>query len=191
MTANLTTGLAIHAGLEEGRESSAATGSVPASGADQSKDARTHLYDESRTGRRHGAFGDAEWRPTDRMRVTMGLRTDEATFAAARTYDPRLSASILVAPAFTLTGAWGVYHQTVDPLLQALRADTSFVSLPSMLARQATIGAQLGNDELMARVEIYSKTYNNLASQTRDFTTVAGGVGSARDSTRRSRGRSS
>ena len=79
----------------------------------------------------------------------------------------------------TLTAAWGIYHQAVDPTLQALAPDSN-EALPAMRARHAIVGVQIGDGTPMARIEAYEKSYRDLAAPNRDFVTMAGGSGTAR-----------
>src|SRR4030095_8121524 len=78
-----------------------------------------------------------------------------------------------------LTAAWGVYHQVPDPLYfdDSLAAG---LALESMRARQRILGAQIGGDTRMLRVEAYDKRYDDLAQRTRDYDVVGGGTGRAR-----------
>jgi hypothetical protein len=49
-----------------------------------------------------------------------------------------------------------------------------------MSARQAVIGAQLGENANIARVELYDKRYHDLAQLSLDRSVVGGGIGSSR-----------
>ena len=78
----------------------------------------------------------------------------------------------------TITSAWGAYHQVSDPLY--FDAALGLPGLAPMSARQAVIGAQLGNDASIARLEFYDKRYRDLAQLTLDRDVVGGGRGRSR-----------
>ncbi len=165
----------LHVGGERGRLISRIEGSIPASGADQRPGARVRLYAMEEAANRGAAFVELETRPTDASRVALGLRRD---WSSSNTLDPRASASLRLGANAALTAALGVYHQSVDPLLEAL-ADSGRVDLPSMRATQAIVGVQWGESMPMLRVEAYHKRYAHLAQATRDFVTVGDGTGRA------------
>lgn len=128
---------------------------------------------------RDGLFIEVDTRPTARTRLILGVRTDHSTLTGDRTIDPRISAAFKPLPWATLTAAWGIYHQQPAPL--DLHRVLGNPDLPPMRARQAVIGAQLGDDETMARVEVYDKRYDNLVQITEfDYAVVGGGEGYSR-----------
>jgi hypothetical protein len=134
------------------------------------------LYEVDRGTHSRAAFVELEARPTDDSRIALGVRRDWSKGRA--TYDPRLSAGARVGLLGAFSAAFGVYHQAVDPLLQAL-SDSGQIELPSMRATQAILGAQWGESLPMLRVEVYKKQYHDLAQQTRDFLTAGAGAGTA------------
>ena len=172
---SLADAVTLRAGGEAGRLVAHVDGSVPASGSDQRAGSRVRLYEEDQSLPRQAAFVELDARPIEGSRATIGLRRD---WSHGATLDPRSSASVRLTDVVTLTGALGIYHQTVDPLLQTLSNDDA--ALPSMRARHAIIGVQIGEIAPMLRVELYQKCYTDLAGQTRDFVTVGGGTGTAR-----------
>ena len=78
-----------------------------------------------------------------------------------------------------MTAAWGVYHQVPDPLYFEDSVSAG-LQLESMRARQSIFGAQVGDGDLIARVEAYDKHYDDLAQRTRDYDIVGDGIGRAR-----------
>ena len=172
-------GVVVRVGGELDRIESDYKGSVPASGYDVKPGARTTVIASERTGDRTAAFAEADWRPLTQARLVAGVRTDRATLTDERSVDPRFSAAWVAPLGITLTAAWGVYHQVPDPLYfdDSL---ASGASLASMRARQRILGAQVGSDAQMLRVEAYDKRYDDLAQRTRDYDIVAGGAGRAR-----------
>jgi hypothetical protein len=169
----------VRTGGELDRLESDYDGSLPATGYDVKPGARTTLIASERTGSRNALFAEADWRPLTQARLVAGMRTDRSTLTSERTVDPRLSAAWMAPGGVTLTAAWGIYHQVPDPIYFS---DSLAAGLPlaSMRARQRILGAQVGNDDRMLRVEAYDKRYDDLAQRTRDYDVVAGGTGRAR-----------
>jgi hypothetical protein len=171
--------LALRGGGEVEARRSRFVGSVPDSRADRAPGARVTRFDDAVRGTRGGAFAESDWRPAEPVRVVAGVRGDRSTLTGRATADPRLSAALKVRPNATLTAAWGVYHQVPDPIDFAPGLGTP--DLAPMRARQAVLGAQLGEDARVARVELYDKRYADLAQRTLDGNAVvAGGTGYAR-----------
>jgi vitamin B12 transporter len=135
-------------------------------------------FDSKTDGARSGVFVESDLRALAALRVVTGLRTDRSTYTGVRTFDPRVSAALKVGQMATITSAWGVYHQVPDPLYfdQALGQP----GLRPMSARQVVLGAQLGEEQAIARVEIYHKRYEDLAQLTQDKIVVGGGTGRSR-----------
>jgi hypothetical protein len=172
-------GMVMRVGGELDRIASDYDGSIPASGYDIKPGARTTVIASDRIGHRTAGFIEADWRPLTQARLVAGLRTDRSTLTDERTVDPRLSAAWMMPVGVTLTAAWGVYHQVPDPLY----FDDSLSggrSLPSMRALQRIVGAQVGGERRMLRVEAYDKQYDDLAQRTRDYDVFGGGTGRAR-----------
>ena len=169
--------IVVRAGGEHASLSSGIVGSVPASAADPRPDARITVLDADRTGHRTGTFVELDWRRGN-WRVIPGLRSDQSDLTQQRTYDPRLNVAWRIIEGVTATAAWGIYHQVPDPLL--FEEEIGPGNLPSMRARQAVIGLQVGEENVAFRVEAWHKQYRDLAQQDRDHHVVAGGTGSAR-----------
>jgi len=171
--------LIVRVGGELDRLRSDYDGTIPATGYDVKPGARTTVVASRRTGDRTGAFAEADWRPLADARLVAGVRTDRSTLTDERTVDPRFSAAWRVPGGLTLTAAWGVYHQVPDPLyfVDSLVGATR---LDAMRARQRILGAQVGGESRMLRVEAYDKRYDDLAQRTRDYDVVGGGTGRAR-----------
>jgi hypothetical protein len=172
-------GVVIRLGGDLDRIESHYEGSIPATGYDVRPGARTTVIASTQTGNRSGAFAEADWRPVTRARLVAGVRTDRSTLTDQRTVDPRVSAAWTVPGGVTLTAAWGLYHQVPDPLYfdDSLTAGRT---LSSMRATQRILGAQVGGEQQMLRVEAYDKRYEDLAQRTRDYDVTGGGSGHAR-----------
>ncbi|HUQ81540.1 MAG TPA: carboxypeptidase-like regulatory domain-containing protein [Gemmatimonadaceae bacterium] len=172
-------GITMRAGGELDRLDASYKGSIPASGYDVKPGARTTVIASERTGDRTAGFVEADWRPLTQGRLVAGVRTDRSTLTDERTVDPRLSAAWVAALGVTFTAALGVYHQVPDPLYfdDSLSAGSA---LASMRARQRILGAQVGGEARMLRIEAYDKRYEDLAQRTRDYGVVTGGRGTAR-----------
>jgi vitamin B12 transporter len=135
-------------------------------------------FDSRTDGARKGVFVESDLQPLPDLRLVTGVRTDRSTFTGIRTIDPRVSAALRVGSLTTVTSAWGVYHQVPDPLY--FDAALGIPGLPPMAARQAVLGAQLGQDALMARVELYRKDYRDLAQLGQNQVVAGAGIGSSR-----------
>jgi len=154
------------------------TGSIPLSFTDVAPGARRTLFDSPVDGAHSGAFAEADWRALADLRVITGARSDYSSLTKVRTVDPRISAAYQRGAA-TLTAAVGIYHQVPDPLY--LSPTIGLPGAPPERALQSVLGAQLGDANEIARVELYDKQYHDLIGLTRDNRTVAdGGTGVAR-----------
>lgn len=171
--------LIVRAGGELDRLTSDYDGTIPAMGYDVKPGARTTVIASGRAGTRTGAFVEGDWRPVTAARLVAGVRTDRSTLTGERTIDPRLSAAWVGPGGVTLTAAWGVYHQVPDPLYFTDSVSTG-LRLAPMRARQRILGAQVGDEERVLRVEAYDKRYDDLAQRTRDYDVIGGGTGRAR-----------
>jgi len=135
-------------------------------------------FDSRTNGSRNGLFAESDIQPLANLRLVTGLRSDRSTFTGVRTVDPRVSAALRLGSRATITSAWGVYHQVSDPLyFDAALGDPD---LAPMSARQAVIGAQLGENTRIARVELYEKRYRDLAQLSAENFVVGGGTGKSR-----------
>jgi hypothetical protein len=134
-------------------------------------------FDSKTSGARNGLFVESDFQPVNALRLVTGIRSDRSSFTNVRTVDPRVSAALRVGGSATITSAWGVYHQVPDPLY--FDAALGRPGLAPMSARQAVIGAQLGDDANIARVELYDKQYHDLAQLSLDRVVVGGGTGSS------------
>ena len=135
-------------------------------------------FDSRTDGARNGLFVESDMRPLPDLRLVTGVRTDRSTLTGVRTIDPRVSAALRVGGAGTITSAWGVYHQVSDPLY--FDAALGIPGLAPMTARQAVIGAQLGENAFLARIELYKKDYHDLAQLGPNQIVTGGGTGSSR-----------
>jgi len=172
-------GVTVRVGGELDRLESDYKGSIPETGYDVKPGARTTVIASNETGNRSAAFAEADWRPFTQARLVAGVRTDHSTLTDLETVDPRLSAAWKTFGGLTLTAAWGVYHQIPDPLYfdDSLSAGAQ---LAPMRAKQQILGAQVGGEAQMLRVEAYDKHYDDLAQRTRDYDVVSDGTGHAR-----------
>ena len=150
-------------------------GSLPESGHDVRPGARQTIFESTSVGTRRGAYLESDLRVTRGLRIRAGLRTDASTLARQRTWDPRISAAWRPFEALTVTAAWGRYHQVPAPLFY--EPTLSGADLPSMHAEHAVIGMDWGVERGRLRVELYRKTYRDLAQLTRDYDVRGGGTG--------------
>ncbi len=162
--------LTLRAGGDAEWRSAGFLGRVPSAG--------VTTFDSRTAGSRNGLFAESDMRPLADLRLVTGIRSDRSTFTGVRTLDPRVSAALRVGTSATITSAWGIYHQVSDPLY--FDSALGRPGLPPMSARQAVMGAQLGENRQIARVELYEKRYRDLAQLTMDRFVVGGGTGRSR-----------
>ena len=162
--------LTLRAGGDGEWRSAAFVGRVPSVG--------LTTFDSKTDGVRNGLFVESDFQPVNALRLVTGIRSDRSSFTGVRTVDPRISAALRVGSKATITSAWGVYHQVSDPLYFDAALGTP--GLAPMSARQAVIGAQLGDNANLARLELYHKRYRDLAQLALDRAVVGGGTGRSR-----------
>lgn len=168
----------LRGGGEVERLASDLAGSLPKAAYDQSAGARTTLFSIDRPGTRSGIFMEADWHVAGSLRLTPGIRSDRSNLTDKRTFDPRFSAAWRLAGVVTLTGALGWYHQVPDPMF--FDDSVGAPGLEPMRSRQAVVGLQAGEGPLMLRIEAYSKRYDDLALQTRNYHVRPNARGSSR-----------
>ncbi|MEP7345042.1 MAG: hypothetical protein ABI877_07240, partial [Gemmatimonadaceae bacterium] len=159
------------------RTRSSLTGVYPR-GPDSSPGAPERIFAFGRSDVRVGPYAELDWRPTAHARLISGLRADHSDLTHGWTADPRVSWAYQPATLITLTAAWGIYHQIAEPLFYD--STVGVPDLPSMRATQSVLGMQLGEGNLIVRVEAYLKQYEHLAQLSREHAAVGGGRGRAR-----------
>jgi hypothetical protein len=167
----------LRAGGDVERTQSALTGVYPR-GPNSAPGAPERLFALGRNDLRIGPFSELDWRPTTKTRLISGVRADHSDLTRAWTTDPRVSFAYQPAALITLTAAWGIYHQIAEPLFYD--STVGVPDLPSMRATQHVVGLQMGDGDLIVRVEAYLKQYQHLAQLSRDHSAVGGGIGRAR-----------
>jgi hypothetical protein len=109
-----------------------------------------------------------EWKPTDKIAVTMGLRLDGITASDDLGIDPRISARYILNEDITLKASYGIYHQylklATNPLFTAfdlwLPVDSTQAA---SVASQYVIGvATVPWEGYSLEVEAYYKDMSNL-----------------------------
>jgi hypothetical protein len=117
------------------------SGRIPSSDFARKPGAATEVVRSTIDDRTVSAFVETDWTPALAMRAILGLRADRSRLTAQTTYDPRASFALRVAPATTVTAAWGLYHQVPDPQMH----DPDFgAELGSMRAEHRILGVQFG-----------------------------------------------
>ncbi len=172
---NATTTLRLGGDLERTRSS--LTGIYPR-GQDSSPGAPERLFAFGRSDLRIGPYTELDWRPTTRTRLISGVRADHSDLTGGWTADPRVSWAYQPITLVTLTAAWGIYHQVLEPLFYD--STVGMPGLASMRATQSVVGIQMGEGEFIVRLEAYLKQYEHLAQLSREHTAVGGGRGRAR-----------
>lgn len=135
------------------------------------------VFDARPRSDRQALWTDGTWESVHGLRVTLGLRSDDATLVRERQWDPRTSLAY-ERGRLGLTAAWGRYTQVAEPTF--FRPSTPDEAFAPMRAEQFIVGAQWGDDTLSLRVELYEKQYSGLWQFDRDFQPVGGGRGRAR-----------
>jgi hypothetical protein len=126
---------------------------------------------------RTATWADGTWDGVRGLRVTLGLRTDDATLVRRRQWDPRTSLA-WERGRLGLTAAWGRYTQVAEPTFY--RPDTVGAAFTPMRVEQVIVGAQWGSDTLGLRIEVYEKWYEDLWQFDRGLRPVGRGNGRAR-----------
>ncbi len=112
-------------------------------------------------GMKAGGFLEISIRPTSRLTTTAGVRADHNSLTGEGSASPRLSASYRVGEDTRLTGAWGIYRQSL-PLIM-LAQTPSARELPEPSATHLVLGIEhlLAPDTRLS-VEAYEKRYRQL-----------------------------
>jgi hypothetical protein len=126
---------------------------------------------------RQALWADGTWESVHGLRVTVGLRSDDATLVGARQWDPRTSLAYERGK-LGLTASWGRYTQVAEPTF--FRPATPDAAFTPMRLEQLILGAQWGGDTLGLRFELYEKWYEGLWQFDRTLQPVGGGSGRAR-----------
>jgi hypothetical protein len=115
-----------------------------------------------------GAYVSDEWKPTDQLAVTPGLRVDGITSRSDLGIDPRVSVRYIVNSDFTVKGSYGIYHQYLDlasnPLFSAFDL---WMPVDSTQAPQKAVQYVLGIstvpfEDFSLEVEAYYKDMQNV-----------------------------
>ncbi|MBN2201603.1 TonB-dependent receptor, partial [bacterium] len=107
-----------------------------------------------------GAFASVEVSPHPLLTLNAGGRWDRFTFNGSSTFSPRLSASWRVTDRTTLSGAAGLYHQTLPMVLMSQNTLNQELADPS--AQNVVLGvSRMLGESAKASVEVYRKTYRH------------------------------
>jgi vitamin B12 transporter len=158
-------------GMEQERLAARFDTQTPSFGYDLQPGATTNRAALARAADRDAEYAQADVWPLQTVEMQVGVRSDRSGFATARTVDPRVSAAWHVPGSITLTGSWGDYSQVADPaFLDQARA----IALPALRTEMTIGGAQFGEGDQFARVELWRKQYRDLVALTRNFAAVSG-----------------
>lgn len=178
LAAHLAKDLSATLGGELERRRSEFLGTFPEHVYDPAPDARRVVVESDLTGWRSAAFAEADARLGPSLRATLGLRADRSTLAQAMTWDPRAAVALRLPNGASLTCAWGIYHQVPDPsFYEPALGDPR---LPPMRSEHCVAGARVEGRSWLARLEVYWKSYRDLALRTRDGAARGGGSGANR-----------
>lgn len=116
----------------------------------------------------YGAYVSDEWKPTEQLAITPGLRIDGITTRSDVGIDPRISARYIVSPDLTIKGSYGIYHQYLDlasnPLFSAFDLWMPVDSTqPPQKAEQYVLGiSTVPFEDFTFEVEAYYKNMTNV-----------------------------
>ncbi len=164
------------AGVDLERLGAAYDAITPSAGYDPLPGAATTTRSFNRGAGRNGEYAQLDVWPLAPVNVVIGARSDRSGFATDRTVDPRISTAWHVSGPLTITGSVGRYHQVADP---AFLDEARTSALPAIGAVMAIGGAQLGDGDQFARLELWRKRYDDLVALTRNFEAVRGLAGRA------------
>jgi outer membrane receptor for ferrienterochelin and colicin len=112
------------------------------------------------TDNRLGLFASYTALPFDRLTTNAGARLDHSTLTGNSHISPRLSLSYELGRRTSLTGAFGVYYQSLPATLLVQNEDNRTLRDPR--SAQYVIGlSHLITDNTKATVEVYRKDYAN------------------------------
>ncbi|MBS1904659.1 MAG: TonB-dependent receptor [Bacteroidetes bacterium] len=116
----------------------------------------------------YAGYVSDEWKATDRLALTPGLRVDGISTRNDVGIDPRISARYIVNPDLTIKGSYGIYHQYLDlasnPLFSAfdLWMPVDSTQAPQR-AEQYVLGfSTVPFEDFTLEVETYYKNMTNL-----------------------------
>ncbi len=108
-----------------------------------------------------GGFLEVTVRSPRRLALTAGARADHSSLTGAGSISPRFSASYRLSDATRLTGAWGIYRQSLPLLI--LAQTPSAAGLPEPVATHLVVGLEhLVAPDTRLSVEAYTKDYRRL-----------------------------
>ncbi len=115
---------------------------------------------EGVAGEKLSAFGSYTFRPTSRLTVNGGLRADHFTVSGNTHLSPRFSLAYRLGDRTTLTGATGIYYQSLPPIL--LGQNEANRSLRDPRATHFVVGVNhMLTDDTKLTVEAYHKSYDD------------------------------
>ncbi len=113
-------------------------------------------------------YAQNEWKATDKLTATYGIRTEWLDLANAMTFDPRLTLAYQLNPDWTLKASTGIYHQFLHLVSAGEFTFFDFwvpgvAPLPPSMSTQYIIGISgYPTDEYFFSCEMYYKKLNNI-----------------------------
>jgi hypothetical protein len=107
-----------------------------------------------------GTFASIDMTPHPLLTVSAGCRWDRFTFNGSSTFSPRLSASWRITDRTTLSGAAGLYYQTLPMALLSQNGRNRDLKDPSAVHGVLAVSRMLGESARLS-VEVYRKDYRN------------------------------
>lgn len=116
----------------------------------------------------YAGYVSDEWKPTDKLALTPGLRIDEISSSGQVGVDPRINVRYIINPDLTVKASYGIYHQYLDlasnPLFSAfdLWLPVDSTQKPQR-AEQYVLGiSTVPFEDFSLEVETYYKNMNSL-----------------------------
>ena len=113
-------------------------------------------------------YAQNEWKATDKLTATYGIRTEWLDLANAMTFDPRLTLAYQLNPDWTLKASTGIYHQFLHLVSAGEFTFFDFwvpgvAPLPPSMSTQYILGISgYPTDEYFFSCEMYYKKLNNI-----------------------------
>jgi vitamin B12 transporter len=159
-------------GADGGREEVTLTKLIPPAGSYAGG-----FFTADLTGNRWGTFAEADAAFAPHARAIVGVRADSSTLTHETTADPRVALAWEPRKAVTFSLAGGLYHQIPDGY--NFFGDTGRRALPPMRVIQTLAAVQVGKNDRLVRLELYTKDYDDLVTLNRSYRPIGGGTGRA------------
>jgi hypothetical protein len=130
---------------------------------------------------RFGVYSELESALSQRVMVSVGIRSDYYDLSKETIVDPRVSLRYNISKEMHTQASWGIYRQFAQPYLYNQVNGNSQLSAQS--AKHLTVGTEYSAELLMLRIEVYHKTYSNLVlnSSSMNYANLGDGIATGLD----------